>query len=100
MIICFVTPGENGVKAIHSEVVQRNFPLKLIELQREDLPSITILLEHLRASPFNFILFCDDLSFSNDDQHYKALKAVLDGGVSYAGNWVTEFERVAYRGGC
>ena len=27
------------------------------------------------------ILFCDDLSFSHDDQHYKSLKAVLDGGV-------------------
>src|SRR6056297_3440986 len=28
-----------------------------------------------------FILFCDDLSFSHDDQHYKSLKAVLDGGI-------------------
>jgi uncharacterized protein len=27
------------------------------------------------------VLFCDDLSFSHDDQHYKALKAVLDGGI-------------------
>jgi hypothetical protein len=27
------------------------------------------------------VLFCDDLSFSHDDQHYKSLKAVLDGGV-------------------
>ena len=26
-------------------------------------------------------LFCDDLSFSHDDHHYKSLKAVLDGGV-------------------
>jgi len=26
-------------------------------------------------------LFCDDLSFSHDDQHYKSLKAVLDGGI-------------------
>ena len=28
-----------------------------------------------------FLLFCDDLSFSHDDQHYKSLKAVLDGGI-------------------
>ena len=27
------------------------------------------------------MLFCDDLSFAQDDQHYKALKAVLDGGI-------------------
>jgi predicted AAA+ superfamily ATPase len=26
-------------------------------------------------------LFCDDLSFGHDDQHYKSLKAVLDGGI-------------------
>ena len=26
-------------------------------------------------------MFCDDLSFSNDDHHYKSLKAVLDGGI-------------------
>jgi hypothetical protein len=25
--------------------------------------------------------FCDDLSFSHDDAHYKSLKAVLDGGI-------------------
>jgi uncharacterized protein len=28
-----------------------------------------------------FVLFCDDLSFSHDDSHYKSLKAVLDGGI-------------------
>ncbi len=27
------------------------------------------------------ILFCDDLSFDNDDTSYKSLKAALDGGV-------------------
>jgi predicted AAA+ superfamily ATPase len=35
----------------------------------------------LRDAPVRVILFCDDLSFSHDDQHYKSLKAVLDGGV-------------------
>ena len=33
------------------------------------------------AAPHRFVLFCDDLSFSHDDQHYKSLKAVLDGGI-------------------
>jgi predicted AAA+ superfamily ATPase len=35
----------------------------------------------LRSAQHRFILFCDDLSFSHDDQHYKSLKAVLDGGI-------------------
>jgi predicted AAA+ superfamily ATPase len=69
------------VKAIHAKVASEGLPLKIVELSREDLPSVARLLAHLRAAPFQFILFCDDLSFSHDDQHYKSLKAVLDGGI-------------------
>ena len=69
------------VKAIHAQVCGEGYDLKIVELSREDLPSVQRLLTHLRAAPNRFILFCDDLSFSNDDQHYKSLKAVLDGGI-------------------
>ncbi len=69
------------VKAVHGSVEAEHPQLKLIELQREDLPSVGRLLGHLRAAEHRFILFCDDLSFSHDDQHYKSLKAVLDGGI-------------------
>ncbi|EEW25559.1 ATP-binding protein [Rhodobacter ferrooxidans] len=69
------------VKAIHSSVRAEGLALKIVELSREDLPSVGRLLGHLRAAPHRFILFCDDLSFSQDDQHYKSLKAVLDGGI-------------------
>ena len=70
------------VKAVHGTLVTEGHPLKLVELHREDLPSIGRLLLLLRAAAdHRFILFCDDLSFSQDDQHYKSLKAVLDGGI-------------------
>jgi hypothetical protein len=69
------------VKAIHAKVRAEGLALKIVELSREDLPSVGRLLGHLRAAPARFILFCDDLSFSQDDQHYKSLKAVLDGGI-------------------
>ncbi|TVR44764.1 MAG: ATP-binding protein [Rhodobacteraceae bacterium] len=72
------------VKAVHAQVLEEvpDAGLTLVEIQREDLPSIGRLMGHLRASPdARVILFCDDLSFSHDDQHYKSLKAVLDGGV-------------------
>ena len=69
------------VKAIHAQVVSEGLPLKIVEIQREDLPSIGRLLGHLRGAEARFLLFCDDLSFSHDDQHYKSLKAVLDGGI-------------------
>ena len=69
------------VKAVHAHVLAAGHALKVVELQREDLPTIARLLTFLRASDHRFILFCDDLSFSHDDQHYKSLKAVLDGGI-------------------
>jgi predicted AAA+ superfamily ATPase len=71
------------VKAIHAEVNRQGHPLKIVEVSREDLTSIGRLLDHLRAATTHrFVLFCDDLSFSHDDQHYKSLKAVLDGGIA------------------
>lgn len=69
------------VKAVHAEVLRQGAALKIVELQREDLPSVSRLLGLLRRSAHRFLLFCDDLSFSHDDQHYKSLKAVLDGGI-------------------
>ena len=69
------------VKAVHAQVLAQGHALKIVELQREDLPSVARLLNLLRASDARFVLFCDDLSFSHDDQHYKSLKAVLDGGI-------------------
>ncbi len=69
------------VKAIHAAVLEQGSALKIVEVQREDLPSIGRLLALLRDADERFLLFCDDLSFSHDDEHYKSLKAVLDGGV-------------------
>ncbi len=69
------------VKAIHGSVHADFDQLRIVELQREDLPSVGRLLNLLRGAPQRFILFCDDLSFGHDDAHYKSLKAVLDGGI-------------------
>ncbi len=69
------------VKAVHAKVQAEHEGLTLIELHREDLASVGRLLNHLRGAARRFVLFCDDLSFSHDDQHYKSLKAVLDGGI-------------------
>ena len=69
------------VKAIHADVHASHQNLRIVELQREDLPSVGRLLNLLRGARQRFILFCDDLSFGHDDAHYKSLKAVLDGGI-------------------
>ena len=66
------------VKAVHAHVRETHDRLRIVELQREDLPSVGRL---LRGARQRFILYCDDLSFGHDDAHYKSLKAVLDGGI-------------------
>jgi predicted AAA+ superfamily ATPase len=68
------------VKAVHAEAA-KDGPLKLVEIQREDLPSLPRLLHLLREAPARALLFCDDLSFDVGDAGYKSLKAVLEGGV-------------------
>ena len=55
--------------------------LALIEIHREDIGSLPLLLRRLRGLERRFLLFCDDLSFDRDDTSYKSLKAALEGGV-------------------
>ena len=72
------------VKAVHAAINasgKQDGPLKLIEIHREDIDTLPKLMTLLKASPFRFILFCDDLSFDHDDTSYKSLKAALEGGV-------------------
>jgi len=70
------------VKAVHATVNgEKKRRLALIEIHREDIPSLPQLLTHLRGSDRRCIVFCDDLSFDGDDASYKSLKAVLEGGI-------------------
>lgn len=72
------------VKAVHAEVnkgVAAGTRLALIEIHREDIASLPVLLRQLRNLDRRFLLFCDDLSFDRDDTSYKSLKAALEGGI-------------------
>src|SRR5713101_1266186 len=70
------------VKAAHAAVNEkRPRALALVEIHREDIPSLPRLLSLLRLSSRRCVLFCDDLSFDQHDTSYKSLKAVLEGGV-------------------
>jgi predicted AAA+ superfamily ATPase len=70
------------VKAVHAAVnAATPGALKLVEIHREDIRTLPLLLNLLRGRAEKFLLFCDDLSFDAGDSDYKSLKAVLDGGV-------------------
>jgi len=70
------------VKAVHAAInAERPRSLVLVEIHREDIPSLPHLLALLRSTRRRCILFCDDLSFDHQDTSYKSLKAVLEGGI-------------------
>lgn len=70
------------VKAVHQRVnAETNGGLALIELHREDIASLPVLLSRVRDSARRCLVFCDDLSFDGRDTAYKSLKAVLEGGI-------------------
>jgi len=59
--------------------------LRLIEVDKSDLGDLGEIVDLVCARPERFIIFCDDLSFEEGEAGYKALKSVLDGSVSSAG---------------
>ena len=70
------------VKALHAEINEKSpYKLALIEIHREDIPTLPRLLKVLTSTNRRCLLFCDDLSFEMEDATFKSLKAVLDGGI-------------------
>ncbi|MBI5259044.1 MAG: ATP-binding protein [Burkholderiales bacterium] len=60
--------------------------LRLIEVDKADLVDLPDLVDLVATRPERFIIFCDDLSFDEGEAGYKALKSILDGSVSAAGD--------------
>ena len=70
------------VKAAHATINdEAGQPLALVEIHREDIPTLPRLLNVLGGFERRCILFCDDLSFESEDATFKSLKAVLEGGI-------------------
>ena len=55
--------------------------LRLVELRKDELQELSEIVARLSAEPYRFIVFCDDLSFEEDDASYKMLKSALEGSV-------------------
>ena len=70
------------IKAVHG-LVAAEAPngLPLVEIHREEIVSLPLLLARLRGAGRRCLLFCDDLSFDAEDTTYKSLKAALEGGI-------------------
>ena len=60
--------------------------LRLIEVDKTDLVDLPDLADRVAGRRERFIVFCDDLSFDEGEPGYKALKSMLDGSISQAGD--------------
>lgn len=58
--------------------------LRLIEVERNDLADLPMIVESLAGLAQHFIVFCDDLSFEAGEGDYRILKSVLDGSLERA----------------
>lgn len=75
--------GKSSIlKAVHGKLIEDGYNIGLVEIQREDLADLPLVMKILSDIERPFILFCDDLAFEQDDISYKSLKAVLEGGLS------------------
>lgn len=68
------------IKAVLNEYAAQG--LRLIEVDKADLVDLPEIVDLVAGRPERFILFCDDLSFEEGEDAYKALKSVLDGSVA------------------
>ncbi len=55
--------------------------LRLVELDKAELGALSSLAALVSERPERFIVFCDDLAFDEEDDAFKALKVMLDGGL-------------------
>lgn len=67
-------------KSVIATLQAEGFPVALIEIAREALPSLPLLFNRLRGIDRHFVLFADDLSFEGDYSAAKALRSLLEGG--------------------
>lgn len=83
------TGKSTTVKAVAYHFMQDG--LRLIELKKNQLHDIPYVLNLLNQNPLKFIIFIDDLSFTQNDDNFAALKATLEGGLHSTGNNVAVY---------
>lgn len=78
------TGKSSTIKAVANKYSEEG--LRIIEIRKEQLFEIPNLIEALNTVPLKFILFIDDLSFTQNDDNFSSLKAILEGSVSDKGD--------------
>lgn len=56
--------------------------LRVIEIKKQQIYLIPKLMDNLYANPLKFIIFIDDLTFTEEDANFASMKAILEGSVA------------------
>jgi predicted AAA+ superfamily ATPase len=67
------------IKALGNEFAGRG--LRLLEVRKENLSELPLIMETVGCRALRFVLFVDDLAFEEMDDSFTALKALLEGGL-------------------
>jgi len=73
------TGKSSTIKALLNEYWLQG--LRLVEVPKSQLGDYELITQELRHRKHRFILFVDDLSFEENETDFKALKALLEGGI-------------------
>ena len=74
------TGKSSTIKAVVNQY--KNDGLRLVEIKKGELYMLPDIFQELSDNPLKFIVFIDDLSFTENDDNFTALKAQLEGSVS------------------
>ena len=74
------TGKSSTVKAIANEFFADG--LRLIELRKDQLRFLPLVMAKINGNPLKFIIFIDDLSFNKNNDDFSMLKAALEGSAS------------------
>ena len=74
------TGKSSTVKAIVNEFYKDG--LRLIEIRKDQLSCLPLVMGKISENPLKFIIFIDDLSFNKNDDNFSMLKAALEGSAS------------------
>lgn len=78
------TGKSSTVKAIANEFFADG--LRLIELRKDQLRFLPLVMAKINGNPLRFIIFIDDLSFNKNNDDFSMLKAALEGSASATAN--------------
>lgn len=76
------TGKSSVIKAVHETLQKEGHNLSIVEIAREDIADLPVLMNYLGKQEGRYVVFCDDLAFEGAESSYKALKAALEGGLA------------------